>query len=378
MARSAWVIAMMCALAGLARGQQERFVPNGAGLRMIMVEIRPEARVIGQEIRLKQIARWEAGDDLAMQQAGELVIGRFGDGVGLAELGLGEITRVLEGAGVNVAMIQFRGSRDVRVTRSDAAVKAESPVEPSPRKLSEQIEHLTGRMAAAETEREVAVAKAKARTLRDALLADLSERFQLPVEAFEVRFSGEGEKLVNLAEPVFRFDIDARQRRSLGDIVWDVTISSGEGRQKSAISANVRVWRTQVVALRAIPYKAPIGREDIEQRRVLVDRLGDDALSGGDQAEGYLAARDIAPGMVLTGRMVQAPQAVRVGELVSVTVDGGRVQVKWVAEARENGALGQTIRVRKPGTRDEFNVQVSGPQQGRLVAAVGGTNVAAR
>ena len=58
--------------------------------------------------------------------------------------------------------------------------------------------------------------------------------------------------------------------------------------------------------------------------------------------------------------MIEAVQLAKVGQLVNVIVTQGHVQLKWVAEARESGAFGQAIRVRKPGTRDEFGQRESG------------------
>ena len=66
--------------------------------------------------------------------------------------------------------------------------------------------------------------------------------------------------------------------------------------------------------------------------------------------------------------MIEAVQVARVGQLINVMVEQGHVQLKWVAEARESGSYGQTIRVRKPNSRDEFSVLLTGPQQGKLIS----------
>jgi hypothetical protein len=80
------------------------------------------------------------------------------------------------------------------------------------------------------------------------------------------------------------------------------------------------------------------------------------------------------PGTVLTGRMIEAVEVARIGQLITVAVEFGRVQVTWIAEARESGALGQTIRVRKPGTREEFSVLLTGPQQAKLIGSASGAS----
>ena len=67
--------------------------------------------------------------------------------------------------------------------------------------------------------------------------------------------------------------------------------------------------------------------------------------------------------------MIEAVQLAKVGQLINVIVQQGGVQLKWVAEARESGAYGQTIRVRKPGTREEFSVLLTASQQGKLISS---------
>ena len=111
--------------------------------------------------------------------------------------------------------------------------------------------------------------------------------------------------------------------------------------------------------------------EDLLERRVLADRLSSQAPLRKEQAVGQQAGRDISPGMPLANGMVEAVQMVKLGGLVTVTVFNGRIQLKWIAEAREHGALGQSIRVRKPNTREEFSVVVTGPQQAQLVGPAG-------
>ena len=60
--------------------------------------------------------------------------------------------------------------------------------------------------------------------------------------------------------------------------------------------------------------------------------------------------------------MVDAVPLVRTGQLVSILLQQGNVQVKTVARALEGGVYGQTIRVRNEGTKDVFPVTLTGPQ----------------
>src|SRR5205085_306551 len=117
------------------------------------------------------------------------------------------------------------------------------------------------------------IAESNTRLLRDLLIAEVAERFGLPVDSLQVRFSQEDEKVLSLADSTCKFDIVPRKQRNIGDITWDVTITSDKGRQKYSVSANVRAWQSQVIAVRPIANRQVIGESDVTEKRVLVDHL---------------------------------------------------------------------------------------------------------
>ena len=325
----------------------EKFVaPRSA----IVIELQREVAVGGSEIRLNQIARWPAAAGDVMEQTGDLVVARFASGKTSQAIDLDEVKAVLEGAGVNLASVDFSGALRCVVTRTEQAA-VETPViasiAPTTRPSIESSGHL----------------------LRDLLIAEVAERFGLPVDSLQVRFSQEDEKILALSDSACKFDIVPRKQRNIGDITWDVTVTSDKTRQKHSISANVRAWQSQVIATRPIVNRQVIGEGDVTEKRVLVDRLSDESSLKLDQVVGQQSGRDVSPGVAFTGRMIEAVEVAKVGQLINVIVKNGGVQLKWVAEARESGAYGQTIRVRKPGTREEFAVLLTGPQTGKLISS---------
>lgn len=372
---------MLGALSPWAFGQgwsQEKFVP-GDTFRPVMLEIRSEATIHGAEVKLRQVARWAGRDNLTMEPAADLTVVKLAAGKPAQWVGLEEIKSALEGAGMNVGIINFSGATSCKVIRSDAgqasaspqiieALRAQLPASTQPAGYS-STPVLLGEGGA--------VVPPTQRTLREILTDELSERFGLPADALQVKFNAQDEKLAGLSEPQFRFEVEPRRQRNIGDITWDVTIAAGGQKQKASITARVRAWQAQLVATRFIAFKQVLGAEDVAERRVLVDSLSEQGSLKKEQVVGQQAARDIAAGTVLSGRMIEAIQVVRLGELMTVTVEVSGVQIKWVAEAREHGAVGQTIRVRKPGTREEFFVSITGPQEGRLIGS-GQAKVAAR
>src|SRR5688572_11040646 len=108
----------------LARGDTpaepvERFVAPAGGFFASTVEIRPDAEVMGDEIRLKQIARWGGADTAALEQTGDLVAARFEKGQETVRLDLEKLRKTLEEAGVNLGALNFTGAIACRVTLRD-------------------------------------------------------------------------------------------------------------------------------------------------------------------------------------------------------------------------------------------------------------------
>jgi len=351
---------------------EEKFVPAPPSLRTANIELRSEAIVSGAAIRLKQIARWADHDGAALTQTSDVVVARFERGQSTRAIELDELKGTLQQAGISLSAINFNGALVCTVRRNDSALDA-SPQQAVAAFIAKAPTTVPSVIPALNT---FAQAVGESRTLKDLLLADLAERFALPSEVFQLHFTGQEEKLANLSEPLFRFEIDRPIQRDIGDVTWPVTIGTPAGTQKTTISANVRAWQTRLFAARPIVARQQFRDEDVVEKRILVDHLGDELSPSKGQVVGQQAARDIPVGTILNSRMIEAIQLARVGELVDVYVERGRIQLKWVAEARENGSLGQTIRVRKVGERDEFTVVLIGQRQGKLVG-VSPANVAA-
>ena len=393
-AAAAWAIQLLVGHA--AHGQalaptmgEERFVPDAQWTSPAMIELKSEAKVIGGEVKLKQLVRWGDVDRALIDQTGELVVARMERGSHTQNVGLDQIKRTLEGAGVNLGLVRFGGAAECRVTWSDPrletalrqAVGAMADRIPPPDRFAPAAGPTTRQVFASSPTLTASGSfdqNTGTRSLREILLADLVQRLNLPAESFSVRFAPQDERLVNLAEPFFRFEVQCRNSKGIGDLTWDVNIISDRGSQKVAITAAVSVWQTQLIAARPMSYRQIIGAEDVQEKRVLVDQFREGSPISKDQVVGQQASQDINAGAVVSPRMVEPLQVVKAGQLMTITVEYGSVTIKWVAEAREPGAVGQTVRVRKVkgDLKDEFNVTVTGPQEGKLVASA--TKLAAR
>jgi flagella basal body P-ring formation protein FlgA len=366
----------------------EKFVPGTARFAAgATLELRTEATVLGSEVKLKQVCRWSGADDAVFAPLADLVLLRLPDDQAFGPITLDQIRSTLHDAGVNLAVVRFAGPTTCTVARSDAEVdEQQALLEWAHAKQTKPQNNDTARTASnrasadvAETQRapESAVAdNSDHKTLRDLLTQDLSVRLRVPIEDLHVTFSPKDDQALRLAEPQFKFDIQPKRVRNLGPVAWEVQILTSGGNagtgaasrksQKMSIAATARAWQRQVVLAKPLAFKQTIRDTDVSERRVLVDTLDDQTLLGPKQVIAQQAARELKPGTVMTGKLVQPVPLARTGQFVTVLLSRGGVTIKTVARAMEEGSYGQTIKVKNEGTRDIFEVVLTGPQEATL------------
>ena len=383
----------------------EKFVPGTARFAAgATLEIRGEASVVGSDVKLKQVCRWSDSDAPVFTPVADLVIARLKPRSPFRAITLDELKTTLHDAGVNLAIIKFAGPVSCTVSRSDGdfdeatalrqwaeakeedtgtrgrgdAEKEENPASshlsklpsrgPSGAPRSDDLQSVPAspRPRVPASSSPVSASTEPVRTLRSLLINDLAVRLTLPEEQLQVTFNPKDEKLLNLSEPLFKFNIEPRRVRNLGEVSWNVLVVTGAGSQKGVVTANARAWQTQVVVTKPLSYHQIIRPSDVAEQRILTDRLPDDPLLTNSQVVGQQGARDLKPGAVMTSRLIDAVPLVKPGQTVSITLQVGGVQVKTVARAMESGAYGQTVKVRNETTRDVFDVIMTGPQEGSM------------
>ena len=364
------VMPAQAAEAAVVAQPPERFVPASAQLSGAgTLELRADATVYGPSIKLKQLCRWSDSDAAAFAPVSELVVARFDNGKASKALSLDEIRSTLSDAGVNLAEIRFAGATACTVTRGDTVASADNSlrqwinekqaaVQPSalaPATQPAQGSAMSGQNAAD-------LECNPFHTLRQRLMIDLSQRLNLPIEKLQVSFDPKDTNLLNLAEPNFRFDVQPRRVRDLGEVSWEVSILTDAGDKKVTVIAHARAWENQLTTNGPVAYKQVLRDENVSERRVLMDHLDDTPLLTKDQIVGEAASRDLQTGTVMNARMVEAVPLAKPGQYVTVTLNQGTVQVKTVAKAMEEGSFGQSIKVRNEATKDVFDVTLTGPQ----------------
>lgn len=320
------------------------------------LEVRQEACVFAAEVKLKQVCRWSEADAPIFTPIADLTLLNLSDRAAFHEIGVEQIRQTLRDAGVNVAMINFAGATSCSIRRSDAQADPQQTLQ----------QWLDAQQGEAAKTTPPTAPDPNLHTLRDLLIADLSHRLNIPAETLQLTFSPQDERVLALAKPIFKFDVRASRARALGNVSWEVTILAGSTSKKLTVSAEAQAWEEQVIAARPLPAHRVLVQDDFAVHRLLVDALPLQPLLRLDQCVGQEVVGDVRPGTLITAELIEAVPLVKPGQLVTITLRRGTVQLRSVARAMEQGSMGQTIRVRNENTRDVLDVTVTGAQEACL------------
>jgi flagella basal body P-ring formation protein FlgA len=391
----------------------DQFVAGGPVEASATLEMKSETTIVGPEVKLKQVCRWADSDGPAFEPIRDLVIERVGQGAPFQSVTVDQVRQTLHDAGVNVATINFVGASACTITRSDnvadprkalqswidshqspgGSSDSDTPATNAPMDASQSdqtdasattqpqqavvMPAMTPVAASALAGAQPAAEESKPfHSLRELLAQDAAQRLNVAPDAIQMTFNPEDDKVLSLGDAIFKFDIQPERMNDLGNVSWNVTIVSGEESKQVEIRATARAWEDEVVVAKPLAMKEILEADDFTQRHVLVDTLPEQQLLTLDQCVGEAADNDLKPGMVMTARMVDPVPLIRTGQLVTVTLTEGTVQIRSVARAMEAGSMGQSIKVRNEMTRDVFDVVVTGVQEARLASETSGAGIA--
>jgi len=366
----------------------EKFVPGtDRFIAGATLEMRGDATIVGGDVKLKQVCRWSDSDAQVFSPVADLVVMRLSAKSTYRAISVDQIRTVLHDAGVNLGVVKFSGPTSCTIGRSDTSFDEKNALREWAEAKGNDAEGTEARRHEG-TEGKAAVAAVSTtapaamppvisvaakegtspvKTLRDLLIEDLSVRTGVAVEQLQVTFNPKDENLLHMSEPLFKFNIDGRLVHDLGDVTWNVQILTGDGKaQKGMVTATARAWQNQVVVARGLGYHQVIRASDVVEKRVLADRMPVDPLLTVSQVVGQEAAREMKAGTVVSARLVDAMSMVKQGQLVTVTLRVGSVQVKTVGRAMESGCFGQAVKVRNESTQDVYEVTMTGPQEGTI------------
>jgi flagella basal body P-ring formation protein FlgA len=113
--------------------------------------------------------------------------------------------------------------------------------------------------------------------------------------------------------------------------------------RKIFVRTVAEVQQPQLVLKNPVAANAQVGKDDVEWKVVPL-RAGASVTSL-EKLQGFVAARDLQPGQVLTPDMLYSPLLVRKGESVTVRATSGGITIAATMRAKSDARLGDTIPV---------------------------------
>lgn len=305
--------------------RQDRGLPGSS----VVVTLRGETTVRGPEIRLGEIAAVVGEDDGLVARLQEAEVGRAP---------LPGLTRTLDLSYVRARLRQLALDPDSLILES-----------PGPVSVTTASQRVEGSDL-------VAIA-------REQVLAERGAEGQ----SLSVQAAG---GVAPLILPEGRLDLKLRSRPG-ADLrgVTALTVEAWvDGVLIRSVSLPVRIalLGEVLVAARAIPRGTVLGTEDVRvERRELGN--GQEPLRELGAVLEHRATRNIAYGEAIHGGLLELPPLVRRGDVVLVSAEGRGVRAALQAEAREEGRLGQVIRVRNLGSGREIYGRVEADRSVRVL-----------
>jgi flagella basal body P-ring formation protein FlgA len=119
------------------------------------------------------------------------------------------------------------------------------------------------------------------------------------------------------------------------------------GKKQTAVSVpvNIEVWSDVILTTKPLGRYQPIGRDDVQVKKMDLARVPSKAVVDIEQVVGSRANRRIAANCILRRDHVEIPPSVKRGDLVSVVAESARLKISIKGIAKEDGRIGDRIKV---------------------------------
>ena len=134
-------------------------------------------------------------------------------------------------------------------------------------------------------------------------------------------------------------------QRLYGRVAVGIHCNTDEGRTRY-VQADVSVTIEHVVLARDVTRGAALTPQDVTLERGMLEKLPQHAVKHIEDATGLVATRALRAGTALQSYQLRRQDLVKRGQTVSVIARGAGFQVRREAQAMDNGALGEQIRLR--------------------------------
>lgn len=328
------------------------------------VRLHPQAVVVGQSmITLGDVAALE-GD--AVRALRGVVVGRFPAGAREVVVAIDTVRHHLDAAAVNLSLLSIKGARSCRVAAAGDRQPAVRPVpvpvvfaEPQPQPQTRTHEPVQSAVSVASV-RDVVPTLAQRVTERLALLAGADPA------ALAVTFRGDTTAAAWLNTPASLRDVEIvlESRTGLGRVPVRVRRFAPDGQvQEARLTVDVVQREDAVVVTAPIRRGERFTAQNVAVQLTELSRGQSPPVADLDAVLGRAASVTLRVGTAVVERHLAPDVLIKRGDLVTVTVHRGRLRIRTVGRAAENGERGAIVALRNETTRERFYATVIGPRR---------------
>jgi flagella basal body P-ring formation protein FlgA len=325
---------------------------------------------LGDEIVLRGSVRMKAATEAVTlgdiaeltgpeaERLGGIVVAEIAEGAEAVEITVGDVRRRLDDAGAHWGRIQLSGGRVI--VRPAMSATTAPPLAMTPVAIDAPAK--TRRGEAPATIRELAADLVDRPTLRGTLARMFVESLGIDPARLRLAFNDHNANLLDTDANAARFEI-----RPLGHMASDRVEFSvrrwadGHIEQRYSITVLPMMNVDVAVPRRDIARGEQICEADlaVEERWLVPSQAN--SMSSLVQAVGQVADDRLEAGDPVRVRHIKREHVIKRGDRVMVRCLVGGVVISLEAEARSEGAAGETVELRKLGERDTFMATATGP-----------------
>lgn len=132
----------------------------------------------------------------------------------------------------------------------------------------------------------------------------------------------------------------------IGTVPFDIDILVDSKKYMSAsITVKINQYRDIIVSSRFLPRNSILGISDIRKEKRISSSLPQDSVSEIDMVIGKQLSRAMNPREVITLNVLTTPFIMKKGDRVNIVIEKGGLRINAPGEAKEDGRMGQLIRV---------------------------------
>lgn len=306
------------------------------------------------EVRLGDIA--ELNGPVAERYA-ETVVARVHASTGAMEISVREVRQVLDDAGVHWGKVNLNGA--TVIVRPTGRGNATGPLFMTPAAIESagRVQPIVNRGTLDQADDIVDLP-----TLRGAVARTILAGLGLGPDTVRMTFDDRDATLLDMDLDSNRFEIQPMSNLDSDRVELSIRVWS-DGRVVNRQSLSVRLMiRTEVVVVgRDIHRGDVLNERDCGVERRWITPIQASTLCGLVEAVGRVANMPLKAGDVLKKKHVKREVLVKRGDRIMVRCLVGGVVLSLEAEARGDGAEGESVELRKLGERDTFMATIVGP-----------------